>query len=179
MLRLAQLDDVPQLRTLIDLSVRTLQAGDYSSQQIEGSLGTVFGVDQQLIRDQTYFVIEAGGHIAACGGWSKRKTLFGSDHVAGKDDALLDPLKEGARIRAFFVHPDHARQGLGTQILQACEQAAFDAGFRSLELGATLTGEPLYRRHGFEAMRRIDVPLPNGTTLPIIQMTKTMVNQAV
>jgi len=176
MLRLATLDDIPELHALIDLSVRKLQAADYSPEQIDGSLGTVFGVDQQLIRDQTYFVVELAGRVAACGGWSKRKTLFGSDHVTGKDDAFLDPATEAARIRAFFVHPEHARQGLGSRILRACEQAAAAAGFQSLELAATLTGEPLYRTHGFEAMRRFDVPLKNGASLPIVQMTKTILN---
>jgi len=175
-LRLATLDDIPQLHALIDLSVRKLQAADYSPEQIEGSLGTVFGVDQQLIRDRTYFVIEAAGRIAACGGWSKRKTLFGSDHVTGKDDAFLDPATEAARIRAFFVHPDNARQGLGSQILDACEQAAAAAGFQSLELAATLTGEPLYRKHGFQAVRRFEVPLGNGASLPIIQMAKRILH---
>jgi GNAT superfamily N-acetyltransferase len=177
-LRLARVEDIPQLHALIDLSVRKLQSSDYSPEQIEGSLGTVFGVDQQLIRDQTYFVIERSGHVVACGGWSRRKTLFGSDHVAGKDDALLDPATDAARIRAFFVHPEYARQGLGTRILQACEQAAAAAGFRSLELGASLTGVPLYGRHGFQQTQRIDVPLDNGASLPIIRMVKKNVNQA-
>src|SRR5271165_110176 len=172
------LEDVPQLHSLIELSVRKLQAADYSPEQIEGSLGTVFGVDQQLIRDQTYFVIESAGRIVACGGWSKRKTLFGSDHVTGKDDAFLDPAKEAARIRAFFVHPEYARQGLGTYILLACERAATRAGFRSLELAATLTGEPLYRKHGFQMTSRYEVPLANGARLPIIQMEKRIVNRA-
>ena len=169
------MDDVPELHALIEQSVRTLQAGDYSAKQIEGSLGTVFGVDQQLIRDQTYFVIEVAGKIAACGGWSKRKTLFGGDHITAKDDALLDPVTDAARIRAFFVHPDSARQGLGSQMLQACERAAVEAGFHSLELGATITGEPLYLKHGFEPTQRLEVPLPNGLILCIVHMTKSLI----
>jgi len=172
MLRLATLDDVPQLHALIEHSVRVLQAGDYSQEQMDAALGTVLGLDQQLIRDQTYFVTESDGHITGCGGWSKRKTLFGSDHVADKDDAFLDPATEAAKVRAFFIHPDHARQGLGTRILAACEKAAAEAGFSSLELGATLTGVRLFSRHGFTAVRRLEVPLKNGITLPVIHMEK-------
>jgi GNAT superfamily N-acetyltransferase len=176
MLRLATLDDVPELHALIELSVRVLQAGDYSLEQIDGALGTVLGLDQQLIRDGTYFVTEGAGHISGCGGWSKRRTLFGSDHVAGKNDALLDPATEAAKVRAFFIHPDYARQGLGTQILAACEQAAAEAGFLNLELGATLTGERLFQRHGFTPIRRLEIPLKNGLTLPVIHMEKRILS---
>jgi N-acetylglutamate synthase-like GNAT family acetyltransferase len=176
MLRLATLDDVPELHALIDHSVRVLQAGDYSLEQIDAALGTVLGLDQQLIRDGTYFVTESDGRITGCGGWSKRKTLFGSDHVAGKNDALLDPASDAAKIRAFFIHPDYARQRLGTQILAACEKAATEAGFSDLELGATLTGERLFRRHGFNPIRRLEVPLKNGLSLPVIHMEKRILN---
>jgi len=152
--------------------VRGLQAGDYTPGQMEGALGTVFGVDRQLIADGTYFVVEAGGAIVGCGGWSRRATLFGSDLHAGREDSLLDPQRDAARIRAFFVHPDWARRGIGSQILEACETAATEHGFRRFELGATLTGERLYRVRGYRTGERIEVPLQNGESLPVIRMTK-------
>lgn len=178
-LRLAVPDDIPAIEALIATSVHGLQAEDYSAEQRAGALGSVFGVDRQLIRDGTYFVIEAPGAVlVACGGWSRRKTLFGSDNVAGKDDAFLDPVVDAARIRAFFVHPDWARRGFGSQLLEAGEQAARAAGFTRLELGATLTGIPLYERHGFRPLDRSDVPLPNGSTLPIVRMSKPLTSYA-
>jgi GNAT superfamily N-acetyltransferase len=170
--------DVPALRTLIDLSVRTLQARDYSPAQLESALLTVFGVDSQLIADATYFVAEAseggGTQIAGCGGWSKRKTLYGGDRLPGREDGLLDPLKDNARIRALFIHPDWARRGVGSGILAACESAAMEAGFRGFELGATLTGERLFRARGYQAIERIEVPLGNGMALPVIRMSKAV-----
>jgi GNAT superfamily N-acetyltransferase len=173
-LRQATPADIPALRELIDLSVRSLQAGDYSPAQIEGALGTVFGVDSQLIADGTYFVAEAAepSMIVGCGGWSKRKTLFGSDHGAGREDNLLNPLHDNARIRAFFVHPDWARRQIGSMILQACETAAMEGGFTGFELGATVTGERLYSVRGYTAIERVEVPLSNGAPLPIIRMSK-------
>jgi N-acetylglutamate synthase-like GNAT family acetyltransferase len=174
MIRLATMDDVPALRSLIDRSVRELQAGDYSPEQIAGALGTVFGVDTRLIADGTYFVAEVDGQMAGCGGWSKRKTLFGSDRAAVRDDDLLDPLVDAAKIRAFFVHPDWARRGVGTEILEACERAAQQAGFTRFELGATLTGERLYSARGYVELERIEVPLANGVTLTVIRMAKSI-----
>lgn len=173
-LRLARESDVPALAALIEISVRTLQAGDYTAVQLDGALGPVFGVDSRLIADGTYFVAETdSGELAGCGGWSKRRTLFGADHAAGREDNLLDPQVDAARIRAFFIHPRWARRGIGTQILAACEQAAAAAGFHRFELGATLTGERLYRVRGYSPLERIDVPLVNGATLPVIRMTKS------
>jgi len=173
-LRLATMEDVPAIAVLIEASVHGLQAGDYTNEQRAGALGSVFGVDRQLISDGTYFVIEAEGRLVACGGWSNRKTLFGSDNVAGKDDAFLDPKVDAARIRAFFVHPQWARRGLGSRLMEAGEAAARAAGFTRLELGATLTGIPLYERFGFRALERSDVPLPNGAAIPIVKMGKTL-----
>jgi N-acetylglutamate synthase-like GNAT family acetyltransferase len=169
--------DVPAIEALIGLSVRTLQAQDYSQAQIEGALDTVFGVDSALVADGTYFVLEAvsdGGKPATvgCGGWSKRKTLFGGDRASGREDSLLDPLRDSAKIRAFFVHPDWARRGIGSKILTACESAAIEAGFTSFELGATLTGERLFTARGYAAIERIEVPLANGASLPVIRMSK-------
>lgn len=174
-------EDVLELSELIASSVRSLQAGDYSPAQMEGALGTVFGVDTQLIADGTYFVVEvpshAGMRIVGCGGWSKRKTLFGSDRRSGREDALLDPRRDNARIRAFFVHPDWARKGIGSQILETCENAAAEAGFTSFELGATITGERLYSARGYAPIERIEAPLANGESLPIIRMVKGRIHE--
>ena len=171
-IRLALPSDAPQIEALIGLSVRTLQAADYAPEQIEGALGTVFGVDTQLISDQTFYVVGTGSAIVGCGGWSKRTTLFGSDHRSGREDDLLDPAHDNARIRAFFVHPDWARRGIGSMILDTCERAAMDAGFRGFELGATLTGERLYSVRGYRPVEHVEVPLANGASLPIIRMEK-------
>ena len=171
-IRQAVLEDAQALQVLIVESVRKLQAAHYSPEQMEGALGTVFGVDTQLIRDGTYFIAEVDSTVIGCGGWSRRKTLFGSDHVPRKDDAWLDPQQDAARIRAFFIHPDWARRGIGSQILEACEAAATAQGFSRFELVATLPGEPMYNARGFVATERFNVPLPNGAQLPVVRMTK-------
>jgi GNAT superfamily N-acetyltransferase len=186
-LRLAGPEDVPVLRELIEASARGLQAQDYTPAQIEGALKTVFGVDSQLIADGTYIVAEAeadlgdragtasapsGLMIVGCGGWSKRKTLYGSDHWTGREDALLDPLQDAAKIRAFFIHPDWARRGVGSMILKACEDAAKSAGFTCYEMGATLTGAKLFGAKGYVAVKPISIPLVNGESLPVIHMEK-------
>jgi GNAT superfamily N-acetyltransferase len=175
-IRAAQSADIPVLRRLIDASVRALQARDYTPAQIESALATVYGVDTQLIADGTYFVAEVfpaeAPVVAGCGGWSKRKTLYGADHCAGREDDLLDPHKDAARIRAFFIHPDWARRGIGSMILEACETAARAAGFTRLEMGATLTGVPFYRAKGYTELERIEVPLENGASMPIVRMGK-------
>jgi GNAT superfamily N-acetyltransferase len=170
--------DVPRLREVIDASVRGLQSGDYSPAQIEGALQSVYGVDSQLIADGTYFVaemVEAGATkpaIVACGGWSKRKTLYGGDQYAQREDSLLDPARDAAKIRAFFVHPDWARRGIGTLILEACETAAREACFTRLEMGATLSGVAFYRAKGYTALANLEVRLSNGAALPIVRMAK-------
>jgi len=171
-IRPAVAGDVPALTTLIASSVRGLQAQDYTSSQLEGALASVYGVDTQLIEDGTYFVAEADGTMVACGGWSKRKTLFGADHCAGREDSLLDPARDAAKIRAFFVHPDWARRGIGTRVLEACESAALAEGFTRFEMGATLTGVALYRVRGYREVENIAVPLANGESLPIVRMEK-------
>jgi len=172
-LRLASPEDVPVLRQLIDASVRGLQTQDYSPAQIEGALKTVFGVDSQLIADGTYIVAEAEAMIVGCGGWSKRKTLYGSDHWTGREDSLLDPASDAAKIRAFFIHPGWARRGVGTLILNACEDAARAAGFTRYEMGATLTGARLFGVKGYVAVKPISIPLVNGESLPVIHMEKS------
>jgi GNAT superfamily N-acetyltransferase len=171
-LRLAVPGDVPVLRQLIDTSVRGLQTQDYTPAQIEGALKTVFGVDSQLIADGTYIVAETESMIVGCGGWSKRKTLYGSDHWTGREDSLLDPARDAAKIRAFFIHPDWARRGVGTLILKACEDAAKAAGFMRYEMGATLTGAKLFGVKGYIPIRPISIPLVNGELLPVIHMEK-------
>jgi len=173
-LRLATLEDVAELEGLIRASARKLQAETYSAAQIEGALGTVFGVDTQLIRDGTYYAAQAGDRIVGCGGWSRRRTLFGSDQGPVKDDAFLDPASEAARVRAFFVHPEWARRGIGKAILEECESAARAMGFRRLELAATLAGIPLYTAGGFEALETIAVTLADGQTLPVVRMRKSL-----
>jgi len=186
-LRLAVPEDVPALRKLIEMSVRGLQTQDYTPAQIEGALQTVFGIDTQLIADGTYLVAEAEAHaidragpkdapferiIVGCGGWSKRKTLYGGDHWTGREEALLDPFHDAAKIRAFFIHPDWARRGVGSLILEACEDAARSAGFTRFEMGATLTGAKLFGARGYHAVKPISIPLVNGESLPVIHMEK-------
>ena len=167
-------DDVPRLREEIEASVRGLQAKDYTPAQIEGALQSVYGVDTQLIADGTYFAVESpdDGEIVACGGWSKRKTLYGGDQFHGREDSLLDPRQDAAKIRAFFVHPRWARRGLGSVILEACESAAIAKGFTRLEMGATLSGIPFYRAKGYAEIENQSVPLANGEALPIVRMSK-------
>jgi len=172
--RLATAEDVPALAELISASVRQLQAGDYNSGQREGALGTVFGVDPVLIEDRTYFVAVEGSQIWACGGWSRRATPFGTGNSPARDDSVLDPVRDAARIRALFVHPSRARTGLGTLLLRTCEAAAKDAGFRRTELTATLTGVRLFGARGYVAVEEIRVTLANGEILPVIRMQKPL-----
>ncbi|MFZ0814763.1 MAG: GNAT family N-acetyltransferase [Candidatus Sulfotelmatobacter sp.] len=176
-IRKATPTDVPRLREIIEASVRGLQAEDYSPAQIEGALKSVYGVDSQLIADGTYLVAEISDthnqlEIVACGGWSKRKTLYGGDQYAAREDSLLDPTRDAAKIRAFFVHPNWARRGIGGLILEACETAAKEAGFTRLEMGATLSGVAFYKAKGYAALQNLEAPLGNGEALPIVRMAK-------
>lgn len=172
-LRNAVMGDIPRLQELIEASVRGLQAEDYTAAQIEGALQSVYGVDTRLIADGTYFAVESDdGEIIACGGWSKRKTLYGGDQYEAREDSLLDPARDAAKIRAFFVHPQWARRGIGSVVLEACESAALAAGFRRLEMGATLSGVPFYRAKGYAEIENESVPLSNSETLPIVRMSK-------
>ena len=172
--RLATEGDLPALRLLIPRSVRALSRGYYTDAQIEGAIRHVFGPDTQLIADGTYFVVTAGDAVVACGGWSRRRTLYGGDQMKGKADPLVDPATEPARIRAFFVDPDWSRRGIGSLLMNACVDAARAAGFRSLELAATLPGEPLYRTFGFRELERVEAPLPGGIGLPIVRMVRAV-----
>jgi GNAT superfamily N-acetyltransferase len=170
--RPATFADIPALNELIAMSVRGLSADYYTANQIESAIKYIFGVDTQLVRDGTYYVAQLDGKIVGCGGWSKRNTLYGGDQHKEIEDPLLDPQKDAARIRAFFVHPDHARQGIGRLIIKVCEATAKENGFTSFELGATLPGVPLYTVMGYKAIERIDATLPDGEFLGIVKMRK-------
>ena len=171
-IRLATASDLPALRGLIPRSVRALSRTQYSEAQIESAIRFVFGPDTQLISDGTYFVAQAETALVGCGGWSRRRTLYGGDQMKAGEDPLLNPATEAARIRAFFVHPAWARRGIGSAILQACFSAALEAGFQRLELMATLPGVPLYRAFGFEEAEAVDTVLPDGVAVPFIRMVR-------
>jgi GNAT superfamily N-acetyltransferase len=173
-LRTATAEDIEGIRALIDASVRGLQAGDYSAAQIEASLRTVFTIDSRLIADGTYFVALAdGGEFAGCGGWSRRKTLYGGDHqVERAEPELLNPAVDAAKVRAIFVHPQYARRGLGSLILQAAEEAAMAEGFRRFEMGSTLTGVALYEKKGYRKVERVMVPVGDGEEIEVVRMVK-------
>ncbi len=168
--------DVPALESLVEASVRGLGPSQYSERQIELSLQHLFGVDTLLIDDGTYYVVETDdrdAQIIGCGGWSLRKTPFGGDQAEAQDPERRDPATDPAVIRAFFVHPNATRQGIGRRLLDVCESAARDAGFTHFELTATLTGYPLYAACGYEDVEAIEILLADGVTLPAIRMKKT------
>ena len=174
-IRLAVIEDVLALQELIPVSVRALSASYYDSRQIESALTYMFGVDTQLIRDKTYFVAEAEGEIVGCGGWSKRALLFGGDQWKSDEDGkLLEPGKDPARIRAFYVHPRWSRKGIGRQIISACEDAARASGFTRLELVATLPGQPLYSASGYSIAEPVAVTLADGQLFSGFRMEKSL-----
>ena len=173
-LRQATLHDRAALELLIARSARGLGVGDYAPTQIEAALHGTFGVDTQLIRDATYFVVESEGEIVACGGWSRRRTLFGGDHYAQRSAAELDATTEAAKIRAFFVDPAHARRGIATRILAQCEADARAYGFRRLELMATLPGRPFYAARGYVEGTPIHHTLAPGLEIEFVPMSKTL-----
>ena len=173
-MRLARKEDASAIEMLIRISAHVLQSSHYSEVQVDGAIGSVFGVDHQLLSDHTCFLAEHKGQILGCGSWSRRKTLFGSDAMKSEMDIELDPERDSARIRAFFVHPGWARRGIGRAMLQRCEKAIRLAGFRSVELVATLTGVPFYGACSYSQGERFEVPLPNGLTLPVGRMIKQL-----
>jgi N-acetylglutamate synthase-like GNAT family acetyltransferase len=173
-IRKALLDDCESIQKLIAESARGLSREDYSDSQIEGAIATVFGVDTTLIHDGTYFVAEAEGKLIGCGGWSKRKTLFGGDQFVSRDSGTLDPQTEPAKIRAFFIHPEWSRKGIARAILSRCESEASACGFRSLELMATLPGVKFYEACGYAAVARDDLEMKDGITLGLVQMRKSI-----
>ena len=174
MIRKATLDDCPAIEKLVALSARGLSTEEYTPDQIEGALRGAFGLDTQLIKDGTYFVAEANGLLVGCGGWSKRKTLFGGDKHIARDAAELDPKTDPAKIRAFFVHPELARKGIGRAILARCESEAMSNGFRSLELMSTLPGLKMYSACGFVAEEPVNYELSPGLTIEFVPMKKML-----
>jgi len=173
-LRKAVFADVPQLEALISRSARALSRDDYRPAQIEGALRGAFGVDSQLLRDETYFIVEDAGKCGGCGGWSYRSTLFGGDARTGRDASVLDPKTQAAKIRAFFVDPDHARRGIGTLLLEHCEREARSRGFSAVELMATLPGVKLYSARGYAAMPMVHFDVGGGESIEFVPMRKTL-----
>ena len=156
----------------MDAAIGELQKGFLTPAQIDASR-TFMGLDRQLIADGTYFVIEADGRVAGCGGWSRRATLYGGDHTPGRDAALLDPATDPARVRAMYTHPDFTRRGVGALILALCEAAAKAEGFSRLELMGTMSGVPLYERAGFVAVETIEDDR-GGVAVPLKRMRKSI-----
>jgi GNAT superfamily N-acetyltransferase len=174
-IRKAELADVAEIAGLIAESVRGLATDVYTREQIELSITSVFGVDEDLIRDGTYFVVETEGRIVGCGGWSKRKTLYGaSNYEQARDPEFLDPELDAAKIRAFFIHPDHARKGIGTAILETSETEARAQGFARAEMMATLPGVKLYRMRGYNGDESVAVPVGEGIDIECIRMRKSL-----
>jgi GNAT superfamily N-acetyltransferase len=173
-LRLARREDVPGLARLIERSARELSAGWYSPVQIESAVRHVFGVDSSLIDDGTYFVVTEDEAIVGCGGWSRRRALYGGDQRRVGGSEALDPVIDAARIRAFFVDPAHARSGIGRMLLAACDRAARAAGFARWTLMATLPGVPLYEAAGFRTVGRVTDVLPDGTAIDFVQMERAI-----
>jgi len=171
--RLALPGDMPALQRLMTAAIRDLLPQFLSPEKVEASFA-VMGVDSQLIEDGTYFILEEEGVMAGCGGWSRRATLFGHNHTAGRDSRLLAPAAEPARVRAMYTAPAFVRRGVGRRILELCEAAARSEGFNRAELGATAGGEPLYRACGYVEIERMEVPTPSGVTVPITRMGKRL-----
>ncbi|MGI9332320.1 MAG: GNAT family N-acetyltransferase [Gammaproteobacteria bacterium] len=171
-IRQATFEALSELNVLIARSARRLGAGYYTPEQIEGALRSAFGVDTQLIKDGTYYVVESGNEIVACGGWSYRQTLFGSDARSDRDPSELDPSIDAAKIRAFFVDPGHARHGLGKLLLEHCEDRARARGFTRFELMSTRPGQPFYAAHGYEAGETVIYPLSDDLTIEFVPMSK-------
>jgi GNAT superfamily N-acetyltransferase len=170
--RLARRADLDALRDLMDAAISELQKPFLDESQIASSR-FIMGLDTQLIDDGTYFIVEANGNLAGCGGWSRRATLYGGDQSSGRDAALLDPAKDAARIRAMYTHPHHTRKGVGRLILSLCEKAARSEGFQKVELMATMAGEPLYRACGYEPRERV-TDERGGVAVPLLRMTKSL-----
>jgi GNAT superfamily N-acetyltransferase len=171
--RLALAGDIPALTALMNRAISGLLPQFLTPAEVEASFA-VMGLDSQLIADGTYFVIQDGETIAGCGGWSRRATLFGGNHTAGRDARLLDPATEAARVRAMYTDPDHVRRGVGRMILMLCEDAARTEGFTRAELGATMGGKPLYEAAGYQPIELLNVPTPGGVTVPILRMEKPL-----
>jgi GNAT superfamily N-acetyltransferase len=166
--------DSARIEALITVTARGVSPDDYTPEQMEAALKGTFGVDTDLINDGTFFVAEAGGHLVGCGGWSRRKKLFGGDTLPGQDHGMLDPSREPARIRAFFVHPAWARKGIGRAILDLCEAEALEQGFTSIELMATLPGIRFYSALGYEGSDRFEYHVTPNLTMQLLPMRKLL-----
>jgi GNAT superfamily N-acetyltransferase len=171
--RTVRSEDIPALKALMSCAIRELQRGFLSTEEIAAS-ASIMGLDTQLIDDGTYFVVESADRIAGSGGWSRRATLFGGDHSAGRNAAVLNPAKDAARVRAMYTNPDFARRGVGRMILGLCETAAKAEGFARVELAATLAGEPLYRACGYIPIEHFRSDTPQGLRIPLIRMGKAI-----
>lgn len=172
--RKATLEDREAITQLIAESARGLSREHYDDEQIEGAIASIFGVDSTLIEDETYFVAEQDGMVIGCGGWSKRKTLFGGDQFSNRNTGRIDPATEPAKIRAFFVHPDHARKGVANALLSACEKEAKAHGFGALELMSTLPGVKFYEANGYWAKGDFDLETPDGVKIQFVPMRKEL-----
>lgn len=170
--RLANRDDLPELQALITQAIDELQKDFLDPAQIRAS-HAIMGLDTQLIDDRTYFVVELDGRIAGCGGWSRRATLYGGDESAGRDARLLDPATDPAKVRAMYTHPAFTRRGVGRAVLSLCEAAAAAEGFTTLELMATMAGQPLYAAAGFVAVEHI-TESSRGAEIPLVRMRRTI-----
>ena len=170
--RLARRDDLDSLKALMDTAISENQKIFLDENQIASSRA-IMGLDTQLIDDGTYFIVKADGQLAGCGGWSRRATMYGGDQTPGRSAALLDPIKDAARIRAMYTHPNHTRKGIGRLIISLCEKAAKAEGYMKMELVATLSGEPLYRACGFEPYEEI-VDDRGGAGVPLLRMRKSL-----
>lgn len=176
-IRLAEMNELPFLNQLISISARELSREDYTEEEIQGAIQYVFGVDLELVLDKTYFVIEKNGIIAGCGGWSMRKTLFGGSQYLGREEgAYLDPQVDFAKIRAFFIHPKFARQGLGSFLLKHCEQEAIGYGYTRFEMMATLPGVKLYKALDYRVISNEIIELPNKKHVRFVRMTKNLMD---
>lgn len=170
-IRAATESDIPAITQLMRAAIESLQKGFLSDDEIEASKD-IMGLDTQIIADRTYFVVEDAGEIVGCGGWSRRKTLFGGDHSAGRDAGVLDPATDAAKIRAMYTHPAHVRRGVGRLVLETCEKAAASEGFRRAEMGATLAGVPLYETCGYRKIESFKSPTRSGVDVPLFRMEK-------
>jgi GNAT superfamily N-acetyltransferase len=173
-IRCALLSEIPALNEIIKISSKALSDQYYNHDEISGLNQYVFGADSELIADQSYFVVERDGIIIACGGWSRRKTLFGGDQCSDRSSGYLDPSQDAAKIRAFFIHADYARQGLGSLLMNHCEDEARKHGFQNIELMSTLPGIPFYEKHGFIGTELVNYTLPNGIVIKLKPMTKSL-----
>lgn len=171
--RYATMADLLKLRSLMDMSIRKYIGAILDAAGLEASF-ELMGVDTTLIEDRTYFVIEHENQMIGCGGWSRRATLYGGDHTAGRNARLLDPVSEPARVRAMYVHPEFGRRGIGSFLLKLCEAAALQEKFSQLELMSTVSGEALYLERGYQVVERVQAGTSNGVKVPLIRMKKSI-----